>query len=249
MRNVFVGSICALAIVMLASTAYAAVITGTQTYSFTDAGITTSYTPAEASSGSTQTLSVGSTPVAQATVNNYQGLIVAANQAHPNDIVPYGVSQYGATGLSIEGDAGSFESIDFASQQGSNMAFASAGAEFAVSAMGGSATAETMCPNCDQKITIDDQNCAYAGALSDDETVITGGTFGYDAISDANLLFDDGCIDEIGLDSGIAVSAYAEGELSDDCIDCEKPDEASLTTGVMGYQTIKVKIEPIPEPE
>ena len=118
---------------------------------------------------------------------------------------------------------GKIAGLTFNAKEGSALEFASLGAEHVDSEMGGQAVAQTLCVGCDQQATLTDEACGNAAA---DQTnmKITGGVFGFDALASANLIFDDGCLEDEQQAVGMSVSSLANGVADTSCPDCEIPD-------------------------
>jgi hypothetical protein len=215
MRKGIVALVLTLAFAGLISAASAAVITGTQTYSYTDdaEGFFTGF-----SSGSTQDLTIAGATVATANVNNYQDLwVVPADPVLENPVV---AQQYGATKLTLNNyqEPGNLmntiKDVQFESKQGGLVEFMSEGVDYADSYMGGTASASTVDANniLIHAVDIVDQNSGYAGA-STYNSEIKHGVFNWDAVSAANIVFQDSMTEHADVASGMSVGAYAEGKI------------------------------------
>jgi hypothetical protein len=198
----------------LISAASAAVITGSQTYSYLDddEGFSTAF-----SSGSDQDLTIGGAVVATASVNNWQDLVVVpADPVLQNPVV---AQQYGATKVTLNNyqEPGNLmnvlKDVQFESAQGGLIEFKSEGVDFADSYMGGSASMSTTDDNIlIHGVDVLDLNSGYAAAVGNNAE-IKHGVFNWDAVSAANIVFQDSMTEHADVASGMSVGAFAEGKI------------------------------------
>jgi hypothetical protein len=215
MKKGIVALVLALAFVGLISAASAAVITGTQSYSYLDdgEGFYTGF-----SSGSTQDLQIAGATVATANVNNWQDLWV--NPADPTLENPVVAMQYGATKLTLNNyqEPGNLmntiKDFQFESKQGGVTEFMSEGVDSASSWMGGSASASTNEDNNILLHDIDFVDSNYGSASSYGYNAeIKHGVYNWDAVSAANVVLQDSMTEHADIASGMSIGAYTEAKI------------------------------------
>lgn len=214
MRKGIVALVLAMAFAGLISAASAAVITGSQTYSYLDdaEGDYVAF-----SSGSDQDLKIGGAVVATASVNNHQDLLVI--KADPVLENPVVAQQYGATKVTLNNyqEPGNLmnvlKDVQFESAQGGLIEFTSEGVDYADSWMGGVASMSTTDNNIlIHGVDVVDDNFAIS-SMTGNNAEIKHGVFNWDAVSAANIVFQDSMTEHADVASGMSIGAFAEGKI------------------------------------
>lgn len=219
MKKGIVASVLALAFVGLISAASAAVITGTQSYSYLDddEGFYTDF-----DSGTVQKLKIDNQVVGTAKIDNWQDLWV--DPADPTLINPVVAMQYGSSKLTLNNyqEPGNLmntiKDFQFESAQGGLTEFKSEGVDSASSWVSGQASGVT---NEDNQFLLHDvefydNNEAELYSVGFNAE-IKHGVYNWDAVSAANVVLQDSMTEHADIASGMSIGAYTEAKIQPGC--------------------------------